>query len=836
MEIPGYTIKQVIGEGGMATVYLAVQQSLERQVALKVMAKVLVDDESFRKRFLKEAKIIAQLHHPRIITIHDFGVYGDTYYICQEYLPGGTLADEITSGLTIQRALYILKGVADALEYAHAKGFVHRDIKPQNVLFRGDRFRSPVLTDFGIAKATVPDQTQLTIANVFCGSPAYASPEQAKGLDLDHRSDLYSLGIVFYQMLTGNVPYSASDPVSIAVRHITDPVPRLPPELAATFQPFLDRCLAKEPDGRFSSAEEVIQAISAIDESTHGSSLQETGVGRPVDAGSRPTVVLVGGKTAQRADTPPPSAGVQTPAAGSSPYQSQVASGTPTQAGPRRKWLVPGVLGGLLAAAAIAAMAFYFGANNGQPDPAVATQERTPEPPKAEVPTEPPALEPPEPPAGGLNRTKIALLLETAEALADAGDLFSPSERNAYLMYGKILGIDEDNRQAIYGRTEIWNRQLVQVRQHIDKGQLVFAEKLLDDMRSLAPNAPGFGPWLRMLREAKNARSQETNGAGLLQRADQQYRDGQLFAPPGENAFETLQAARAAEADLQVLDDFVERLFSQQLALAEAALSENRLDEGLNLVGQALAVDDSRTAFQALRAKMAHRQAQLASQDQRDDWLDRAQNLFEQDRLVGDHGEETAYTLYSRVLDEDPDNPIARAGVRTIVRTLAVQARRLDLSGDHATALARIDAALRITPGDRTLAEIRDDFLAKQAERRDDEANQLADREQRHRHWLANAEDLLGQGKLIGTGETAYALLLRILGENPDNDAAIEGIRAVSMALGEQAQALNDAGEHGNALETIDSALRMNPRDRQLAAIKRAIEDAQAAAAPRSRP
>jgi serine/threonine-protein kinase PpkA len=214
MEIPGYTIKRVIGEGGMSTVYLAVQQSLEREVALKIMSDRLVSDESFRKRFLKEGKIIAQLHHPRIVTIHDFGFSGDIYYICQEYLPGGTLADEIQHGIEIPRALFVVKGIADALDYAHSRGFVHRDIKPQNILFRNDRLRSPVLTDFGIAKAITPEDTKLTIVNAFCGSPAYASPEQAKGLELDGRSDIYSLGILIFQMLSGHVPYDAKDPVS----------------------------------------------------------------------------------------------------------------------------------------------------------------------------------------------------------------------------------------------------------------------------------------------------------------------------------------------------------------------------------------------------------------------------------------------------------------------------------------------------------------------------------------------------------------------------------------------------------------------------------------------
>lgn len=257
MNIPGYTIIHQIGKGGMATVYLAIQESLDRQVALKVMESTRVRDENFTERFLKEGRIIAQFQHPQITTIYDFGSQDPYYYFSMEFFPGGTLAQQIEQGLSVERTLEIIKLIAGALAYAHRRGVIHRDIKPHNILFRQDG--TPVLSDFGIAKMVDAD-TQLTAPGLAIGSPVYMSPEQVTGQKLDSRSDLYSLGIVFYEMLTQQPPYRADDIVSVAMMHCTQPVPRLPGGFGQ-FQPVLQRLLAKKPADRFENAEQFIQAL-----------------------------------------------------------------------------------------------------------------------------------------------------------------------------------------------------------------------------------------------------------------------------------------------------------------------------------------------------------------------------------------------------------------------------------------------------------------------------------------------------------------------------------------------------------------------------------------------
>src|SRR5690554_304895 len=247
MEIPGYEIIRELGKGGMATVYLATQLSFDRKAAVKVMAPALVADEAYGQRFLREAKIVAKLSHPHIVPVFDVGVVGEYHYISMEHLTGGDLSDWIKSGITVAEAVTITEQISKALHYANSKGYVHRDIKPDNIMFREDN--SAVLTDFGIARPQISEE-QYTMSGTVVGTPKYMAPEQARGLEVDGRADLYSLGVVFYEMLMDKVPYDGNDPMAIGIMHIRDPIPKLPKELAY-FQGFLNKVMAKKPEDRY---------------------------------------------------------------------------------------------------------------------------------------------------------------------------------------------------------------------------------------------------------------------------------------------------------------------------------------------------------------------------------------------------------------------------------------------------------------------------------------------------------------------------------------------------------------------------------------------------------
>jgi len=263
--IAGYRLLREIGQGGMSTVYLAEQESLGRKVAVKVMLPEALTDEVSRRRFENEARTIARLDHPNIVGIYEVGrTQDDLPYYAMPYLGRGHLGQRIARQHGIAhdhtRIIATLRALLEALDYAHVRGIVHRDVKAENVLF--DDSERPQLADFGIAlrKGINP---RLTMTGLAVGSTAYMPPEQARGEDVDSRADLYSIGVLAWEMLTGSLPYNAADALSMAVMHAKDPIPRLPAELMR-WQRFIDRAMAKSPAQRFRSAQQMLEALDRI--------------------------------------------------------------------------------------------------------------------------------------------------------------------------------------------------------------------------------------------------------------------------------------------------------------------------------------------------------------------------------------------------------------------------------------------------------------------------------------------------------------------------------------------------------------------------------------------
>jgi beta-lactam-binding protein with PASTA domain/tRNA A-37 threonylcarbamoyl transferase component Bud32 len=259
-----YRVIRRLGSGGMANVYLAEDAELGRSVAIKVLDEKHAKDEQFVERFRREAKNAASLQHPNIVAIYDRGEAEGTYYIAMECIEGRTLKELLVARgpLPVDQAVAYTRQILGAIRFAHRKGIVHRDIKPHNVLVDADgRLK---VTDFGIARAGA---SQMTEAGSIIGTAQYLSPEQARGAPVDHRSDLYSVGVVLYEMLTGSVPFTGDTPVEIAMKHIST-VPEPPsakrPEVPEDLDMVVLRALAKDPDDRFQTAEEMDTELGRI--------------------------------------------------------------------------------------------------------------------------------------------------------------------------------------------------------------------------------------------------------------------------------------------------------------------------------------------------------------------------------------------------------------------------------------------------------------------------------------------------------------------------------------------------------------------------------------------
>lgn len=265
-----YRIINQIGQGGMATVYKAYQASMDRNVAIKVLPSQLAQSQEFIQRFQQEARIIAKLEHPHILPVFDYGESEGITYFVMRYLDAGTLSEKMQKGrpLPLEEIDRLFTQLAEALNYAHGFGIIHRDLKPSNALIdsQGNLF----LTDFGIAKLLETASPRLTQTDAIMGTPAYISPEQARADKVNQRSDIYSLGIILYEMVTGRVPFVAETPLAVILKHVSDPLPppsSIKPDIPEAIEKVVLRALAKQPEDRYATVSEFLSAWKrALDE------------------------------------------------------------------------------------------------------------------------------------------------------------------------------------------------------------------------------------------------------------------------------------------------------------------------------------------------------------------------------------------------------------------------------------------------------------------------------------------------------------------------------------------------------------------------------------------
>lgn len=393
-----YQIKQEIDHGGMSIVYLAHDPRFRRDVAIKVLSSNLQEQQQVRARFEREARIIAALDHPAIVPVYDFGEEGGQPYLVMRLMPGGSLSDLLTFGrLNLADTAQIADRIGSALDAAHSRGVIHRDLKPANILFdaQGEAF----LTDFGIVKIYEEEGAQSNMTgSVVLGTPAYMSPEQALGKPIDKRSDVYALGAVIYEMLTGLPPYKGPTSVSVAMKHVMDPVPHVAefrPDISPELDAVVARAMAKDPSERYESAGDLASAFQEALQQL--SPAQQTG-GATAAASRKP---ITEAQARLHTPTPPPA-----PTKSTAQRRAPSTSSAQEESGGRRWLLWLGITAGVLAFIGIAltviAMLIQPGgastpaqtvatATQGMPLPQVATsiprtdapQQATPIPPTA---------------------------------------------------------------------------------------------------------------------------------------------------------------------------------------------------------------------------------------------------------------------------------------------------------------------------------------------------------------------------------------------------------------------------------------------------------------------
>jgi len=367
-----YRIIEQVGKGGMATVYKAYQPSMDRNVAIKVLPRQLAESAEFAARFQQEARIIARLEHPHILPVFDFGESDGVTYFVMRYLEAGTLKTKMEAGpLSLNEIDRLFTQLAEALNYAHGHGIVHRDLKPANALIDGSG--NLFLTDFGIAKLLESASPRLTQTDAILGTPAYISPEQAKAESINQRSDIYSLGIILYEMVTGSVPFVADTPLAVILKHISDPLP--PPsvrkkDIPEPIEHVILKALAKDPSDRFATALEFLSAWKrALEE-------KET-IRQAPEAKSAP---------ASRAGTPSPALA---PAGSFDQTQGKPASApkaAPSSSSGRSGWVV-GCLAVACLVFSVAGIGIFF--FNWQ-TPFASSATSTPIPTSTHIPTQPP--------------------------------------------------------------------------------------------------------------------------------------------------------------------------------------------------------------------------------------------------------------------------------------------------------------------------------------------------------------------------------------------------------------------------------------------------------------
>lgn len=742
IQIPGYKVLRQLGRGGMATVYLAMQESVDREVALKVMSPALMVDPNFGERFLREARIAAKLHHRHVVGVHDVGKYNDIHYIAMEYLPGGSFHIDDGKPREPTSVLRVVREIATALAYAHSKGFIHRDVKPDNILLHDDG--SSALTDFGIARAN-DSATRMTRTGAVIGTPHYMSPEQARGRPLDGRADLYSLGVVMFELLTGRAPFIADDPLAVGIMHITEPVPRMPSPLEI-LQPIVDKLMAKTPEERFQTGEDVAAAIRDIEIDIAEGDLPTL---HAPDEGYRRRIFSEASRTQRVPSTRTPVESINKrtePGLGrmdevtrmerrpGAPGASARAAAISAAHGPRRwPWIALVVI--MLGAAGL-----WFGQDK--------LRQLMP-------------------------NSDVSAALAKAQAALDSGNLVS-GENNARYLYEGVLRIDPDHQQARQGLQRVGEAVLEQARLALGRREFPEAKRLGAIAREILQGGVALDDFESQLvtNEQSNLKVDD-----LLKQAEAALVAQALTGEQG--ALALFQKAMAVDETNSIALKGLQNALAALAQQADAAIQKGDLAAASAAIEEISRVSGNYSALPELRARLAAGQTDAIDSLEKD--LERAEQFFAEGALISPRGS-NALDMFRSVLARDPQNLRAQAGLRRVAAKLLDQARVALRDGKIDVATRMVAEARQLEPeleGLRTFAS----QLREAGERRDIQQTHSAldsGQTQNVQKLLDEAAVLVARGDLIDPpGGNAYDKYRSVMNIDRNNAEARDGINGL---------------------------------------------------------
>jgi serine/threonine protein kinase len=770
--IPGYELIRELGSGGMATVYLAIQRSLDRKVALKVMKRNIDDVEKFEKRFLVEGRTMAKLPHRNIVSVYDIVKSDDATYIAMEYLEGGTLSQKMKDGLSLGDAISVVVQIAQALQFAHEHGVVHRDLKPANIMYRDAH--TPVLTDFGIAKQQDASATRLTQTGMLVGTPTYMSPEQINALEVDGRSDLYALGVLFYELLTGAPPFAGDTPIAVLMAHLTQPPPALPAQFV-DFQPVLDRMLAKNRDERFASLKEFTRALKGAvvnnqmlwqrlqADPDQSSSEQLRALGFSISGGGDSLQV----PTSQQVRLPPSGrAGGRTPTptpAPSLPPSGQY--GAPAAPARRPPWLAIGAALAIVVGIALGALALW--------------------------------------PRGGIDsdvqrRADIAIAQVRDAVKADDLD-------KARGLLDLVPPEAADYEGTTAARREVVAAYKKRADDALARRDLGTATTAVLTAQTIDDQDPELGAIVERIAAERKAAENATQVTALLARADEATRLGRDLG--ANSAFDFLNQARALSPSDPGIKQRYDALLARVLRPGNDALARGDAEGALAVVRQTEAVLANEPAWQLLKAK-ADDAAKVAAQRARVGevlaTLDAQIRAGRLDAPPGDNAQETLARARALAPDErevaQRQDALAQALLRRGQAALA--------AGRAEDAISDATAALSVQPG----------LAAAQDLKRRVEGQLSADRA-RVLEGLSSAQQALAEGRYLSPPQrNAREILEGVRRLDPDNAEAAALLAGLPKRIADSAAARAAAGDAAGAEALLAEAQRAYPGDAAIAA------------------